>query len=58
MKVFRHMRTPESPFARLAAGILGRLRRRKAAYRPEKHYMRGAGPKSRQRQTDSGKKDV
>jgi len=46
------------PLARLGAGLGQRLRATldKVAhpYRPEKHYMRGPGPKCRAKQTGSG----
>lgn len=37
-----------STFAALLLTLFG-LRRRAPAYRPERHYMRGPGPKSREK---------
>lgn len=39
---------------RTALQIVGALRARSTgSYRPEKHYMRGAGPKAREKQQDA-----
>jgi hypothetical protein len=37
-----------STISELLLNLFG-LRRRAAAYRPERHYMRGPGPKSREK---------